>query len=275
MAKLVPTRHDLTRDWHTFAQVTGSRGSRLTGITLPPTFPTSYGPVVLEPLIALAERTGVKAMAVAGPAGAGKSTLVKALSDYFRTSGRAVISASLDDFYYSRAKRTELGFVFRASPGSHDIESLRMLLSDARAGVLPLVVPQFDASIDDCGEPKIVRAKPDLVLIDGWFLGLSAMGYDVLIPEFDLFVHLRIPEALARARRFSREDELRRRTGKGYTPEQMEQFWQEVLGPGGASWVADSEAHADVVISFLPDGEVEWVRGSDALRAAIRSVDGD
>jgi hypothetical protein len=52
---------------------------------------------------------------------------------------------------------------------------------------------------------------------------------------------------------------------------QMERFWREILGPGGASWVADAEAHADLVLDFTLEGTLKRVLVADELLGAIRS----
>jgi uridine kinase len=234
-----------------------------------------YVSSVVRPMARLIEKTHARAVGIAGPVGSGKSTLAAALSDCLSAAGKAVLAASLDDFYFSKAKRAALGFEFRASPGTHDLDALRTLLSDARAGVSPLVVPRFDASIDDCGVPDTLARPIDITLIDGWLVGLSSMGYETLLSELDIIVHLRIPAALAREQRFAREAALRERTGRGLSPAQMERFWQDVLGPGGTSWVRDAEAHADIVLDFDRAGVLRSVLATDELLAALRGADGD
>lgn len=231
---------------------------------------TSHDDAVVVPLAALIDGLGARTVAVAGPAGGGKSTLVAALAKHFSSTGRSVLAASLDDFYHSRAKRSALGIEFRAAPGSHDIQALHALLVDARAGVLPLEIPRFDAASDERGTLELVAPRPDLVLIDGWILGLSSMGYQTLLPDFDLIVYLRIPEVLARERRFARERALRDSGGRGYSQAQMERFWQEVLGPGGASWLGDAEAHADLLLDCDRHGELAQVMMTPQLSATLR-----
>lgn len=248
---------DVTRDWLAFAASPSLSSSYSSAASLPDELPSGYAATVLAPLAAIIEAVEARVVAVAGPAGGGKTTLSRALSDVFSSAGKSVLAASLDDFYFSRAKRTELGFEFRAAPGSHDVDALRTLLAQARAGSLPLVVPRFDAGADDRGTPETVETTPDLVIIDGWLIGLGTMGYETLLPEIDLIVHLHIPEDVARERRLSREQALRERTGRGYSPAQMERFWHEVLGPGGRSWVADAEDHADLILSLDSEGELE------------------
>lgn len=228
---------------------------------------------VFAPVVQLIEDSNSRIVGVAGPAGSGKSTLVRYLAESLENSNQSALAVSLDDFYYSKAKREELGFVFRAVPGTHDVQALCDLLKRARASEVPLSVPRFDASIDDCGESEILNVPLDIVLVDGWFLGMKEHGYEEVLPHLDLLIHLRVPEELARARRLAREAGIRQRTGGGLSEATVERFWNEVLGPGGSSWVRSSEESADLILDFNVEGELNEVRATSALPIVDRSED--
>lgn len=95
---------------------------------------------------------------------------------------------------------------------------------------------------------------PDVVLFDGWIIGYGGQGYDRILPYLDWHLHLAVPKDVARQRRFAREAKLREETGGAFTPEQMQQFWDEVLGPGIDTWVPASADHADIVVRFTETG---------------------
>ena len=95
---------------------------------------------------------------VNGAQGTGKSTLANLLSSLLTCSGQRVANLSIDDFYYSKAKRQELANEIhpllrsRGVPGTHDVDlALHVLKQLAEAGPAQHVtLPGFDKSLDDC-----------------------------------------------------------------------------------------------------------------------------
>jgi uridine kinase len=107
------------------------------------------------------------------------------------------------------------------------------------------------------------------VLLEGFALGRRSDGYDRILERLDLLVFLEVDEATAKRRRFAREAELRARGG-GFSEEQMERFWNEVLEPGMRQWLDDARAAADVVIDPDERGEARSVRtSSDRVLALL------
>lgn len=119
-----------------------------------------------------------------GAQGTGKSTMAKLLSSLLRESGYRVANLSIDDFYYSKAKRLELAreihplLSSRGVPGTHDIElALRLIeqLSVADADK-EVTLPSFDKSIDDCAPleaRKKIAGPVDVIIFEGWFVGVK------------------------------------------------------------------------------------------------------
>ncbi len=208
----------------------------------------------VAPVVQLIRASHPRVFAISGPAGAGKSTVASAVSRSLANVGMRAVPLSLDDFYLSRKERERRGIAWRAAPGSHDIDLMVRTLAAIQDGSRPLVLPRFDPSRDDRSPDESLKEAPDVVLFDGWIIGYDGQGYGRMLPYLDWHLHLHVPTDVARERRFARETKLREETGRAFTPEEMGQFWAEVLGPGMDTWVRASAEHADVVVRFTPTG---------------------
>ena len=208
----------------------------------------------VAPVVQLIRAARPRVFAISGPVGAGKSTIAGAVSRSLADVGMRAVALSLDDFYLSRKERDHRGIAWRAAPGSHDLDLMVRTLAAIQDGSRPLVLPRFDMSRDDRSADERLDEAPDVVLFDGWIIGYDGQGYERILPYLDWHLHLDVPKDVARQRRFDRERKLRAETGKAFTPEQMEQFWDEVLGPGIDTWVPASVEHADIVVRLTePD----------------------
>ena len=208
----------------------------------------------VAPTVQLIRASRPRLFAISGPVGAGKSTVAAAVARSLAKVGMRAVALSLDDFYLSRQERERRGIAWRAAPGSHDIELMVETLAAVQNGSQPLVLPRFDPSRDDRSTDERLEDAPDVVLFDGWIIGYDRQGYERILPYLDWHLHLDVPKEVARERRFARETKLREKTGRAFTPEQMQQFWDEVLGPGFDTWVPASAEHADIVVRFTDAG---------------------
>jgi D-glycerate 3-kinase len=139
--------------------------------------------VVLE--MALSSPGEPPVFGIAGLQGSGKSTLAAQLARASRTRRLTVVVLSIDDFYLTRRERLALGrqvhplLATRGPPGTHDvglacrtIDALRRM----RAGAV-VRLPRFDKIGDRRLPPsrwRAVRKKPDLIVLEGWFLKVPA-----------------------------------------------------------------------------------------------------
>jgi uridine kinase len=206
------------------------------------------------PSVQLIRASQPRVFAVSGPVGAGKSTVAGAVARSLATVGTRAIALSMDDFYLSRGERERRGIAWRAAPGSHDLDLMVTTLAAIQEGSQPLVLPRFDPSRDDRSADERLDDAPDVVLFDGWIIGYEGQGYDRILPYLDWHLHLDVPKEVARRRRFAREQKLREETGRAFSPDKMQQFWDEVLGPGFDTWVPASAEHADIVVRFGETG---------------------
>lgn len=208
----------------------------------------------VAPVVELIRACHPRVFAISGPAGAGKSTVAKAVARSLADVGMRPVVLSLDDFYLSRMERERRALAWRAAPGSHDIDLMVRTLAAIQSGSRPLFLPRFDPARDDRSAEECVEDAPDVVLFDGWIIGYDGQGYGAILPYIDWHLHLAVSTDVARERRFARESRLREETGGAFTPEEMEQFWDQVLGPGMDTWVRASAEHADIVVRFTETG---------------------
>ncbi len=208
----------------------------------------------IAPVVQLIRASRPRVFAISGPVGAGKSTIAGAVSRSLAEVGMRAVALSLDDFYLSRKERDRRGIVWRAAPGSHDLDLMVRTLAAIQDGLRPLVLPRFDMSRDDRTSDECLEDPPDVVLFDGWIIGYEREGYERILPYLDWHLHLDVPKDVARQRRFARETKLREQTGRAFTAEEMQRFWDEVLGPGIDTWVPITAEHADIVVRFAATG---------------------
>ena len=108
--------------------------------------------------------------------------------------------------------------------------------------------PRYSAEIDDRIDPLHIEAGCSVVLLDGWLIGHAADGYERILERLDLVAFVDTPFDVALERRFGREADLRARGG-GFSSEQMQEFWDDVLEPGIRTVLPGAKANADLVLS--------------------------
>ncbi len=131
-------------------------------------------------------RSRLPFLALNGPVGCGKSSLVRVLARLAPLAGLRLAVASIDDLYlpWPERRRVLQGNpfgVWRVPPGSHDIPLLvEQLELWRRHGVLRL--PRFDKTLaGGQGDRKGWSESPaDAVVIEGWLMGCRALGPTLL-----------------------------------------------------------------------------------------------
>ena len=137
--------------------------------------------------------TGARKVLIAGAQGSGKSTLSKLLASRLKDAhGKRTAVLSIDDFYLTRAKRLALAaevhanLAVRGVPGTHDVALMNEVIDTLLRGE-QAAVPRFNKAEDD-RYPDTERVGPvDLVILEGWCVGVTAEEDDALLaPVNDL-----------------------------------------------------------------------------------------
>jgi uridine kinase len=234
---------DVTSEWHRLARALGARDNG----------------IIAKPLAHIVRESGLRIVGIGGPPGAGKSTIAELVAEDLHEA----LVLSLDDFYLSKDERSARGLRWRGPPGSHDLAALLDVLDGFRQRREAITVPKFSAEIDDRTEPITLNTAPDHVLVEGWLLGHRDDGYSEILDRLDLMTFIDVDDETARARRFHREENLNERGG-GFSADEMQRFWDEILGPGITRWVHGAKESADLVFE-LPFGNLRSVRTTSPL----------
>lgn len=120
-------------------------------------------------------------LGISGAPGSGKSTLCRTLEDRLAHEGLRAVTLSLDDLYLTAAERRRLArnvhplCGVRGTAGTHDvalgIRTITALRQASPQDRTPL--PRFDKATDDRHrETDAVRGRPDVLLFEGWLVGV-------------------------------------------------------------------------------------------------------
>ncbi|HEY9704162.1 MAG TPA: glycerate kinase, partial [Allocoleopsis sp.] len=125
---------------------------------------------------------------ILGGQGTGKSTLASILKLILKYLGYHTESLSLDDLYLTYTERQELMLKDsrlnrRGPPGTHDINLGLETINQVINKTLPLKLPRFDKSLHqgagDRIEPLIIESSIDILLFEGWFVGIRPINPEV------------------------------------------------------------------------------------------------
>lgn len=175
-----------------------------------------------------AGKSGRFVVAIAGPPGAGKSTLSQKLRELLPEGAVEVVP--MDGFHFddrvleSRGMRARKG-----SPESFDFAGFEALLKRIRAGEPDIAIPLFDRGMElSRAAAAILGTEVRFVLVEGNYLLLDEEPWARLAPLFDFSVFLDVPQGVLERRLLAR--------------------WQEHGLP-------DEEARAKVASNDLPNAE--------------------
>jgi D-glycerate 3-kinase len=116
---------------------------------------------------------------ICGAQGSGKTTLSEQIRVLLQDDGLTVVVLSIDDLYFSREVRRELGesvhplLRTRGVPGTHDVE-LGLAVVDALGVAGSVSIPAFDKACDDrvpSTQWRQVDAPVDVLILEGWCVG--------------------------------------------------------------------------------------------------------
>ncbi|RST88110.1 nucleoside/nucleotide kinase family protein [Aquibium carbonis] len=139
-------------------------------------------------------------VAIAGPPGAGKSTLAEALLPLF-PEGSAVI-VPMDGFHFDNAILAARNLLPRkGAPETFDVGGLAATLMRIRASEEGVAVPLFDRAADlaRAGAAVVPRAIR-FVLVEGNYLLSDEAPWNDLAPSFDFTIFLDVEEPVLERR---------------------------------------------------------------------------
>ena len=203
----------------------------------------------LPPRVAELERRLARRVVVgiAGPPGAGKSTLAARLAERLGAEGIPTALLPMDGFHLPQAELVALGRRERmGAPDTFDVAGFAAALRAVRETDGPVRAPGFDRAIEEpVPGAVVVPAEARVVIAEGNYLLHDAGGWEGIRPLLDLTAYLLVDDGLRRRRLVARH------VAFGKSPEAAEAWVREVDEPN-AVLVARGLPLADLRVAVDP-----------------------
>lgn len=152
---------------------------------------------IAETLLARATDRARFLVALAGPPGAGKSTLADLLRDELIAKGEPAEVLPMDGFHMDDAVLREKGSLARkGAPDTFDIRGFIDIIRAVRNADGEILVPVFDRSREIAiAAARIIPASTRVVIVEGNYLLLDQPPWDGLAGLFDYTIMIAPPTA--------------------------------------------------------------------------------
>ncbi|WP_136621116.1 MULTISPECIES: nucleoside triphosphate hydrolase [Mesorhizobium] len=132
-------------------------------------------------------------VAIAGPPGAGKSTLSARLHELLPEGASEVVP--MDGFHYDDVVLERRGLrAHKGAPETFDFAGFETLLKRIRAGEPDIAIPVFDRSMElSRAAASIVATETKFILVEGNYLLLDEEPWSRLAPLFDFSIFVDVP----------------------------------------------------------------------------------
>ena len=195
-------------------------------------------------LPALLDMTGPRTLvAVAGPPGAGKSTVSKALHDALQAAGRSAAVVPMDGFHLDNRLLAERGLLARkGAPQSFDADGFVALVRRAAQGG-DLIYPLFDRDRDiSVAGAAFLPSQTEFVIFEGNYLLLNDAPWKDLRNLWTLSVFVDTP-------RGELERRLLHRWLQAGLPQEQAQARRDANDLPNADLVLSDSFRPDLIIS--------------------------
>jgi pantothenate kinase len=185
-------------------------------------------------------------VAIAGPPGAGKSTLSNALAASLSSDGSAVVQA--DGFHYDNAVLETIGRRDRkGAEDTFDCRGLEIILQRLRANESDVAIPLFDRTLDVArAGAALVDSAAKFIVVEGNYLLLGSKPWSTLAGYFDFTVMIAVPRPELERRLIKRWTDLGRSKDQAH------------------HWVNSNDLpNVDLVLKESRRADVTWKEGSD------------
>jgi pantothenate kinase len=133
---------------------------------------------------------------IAGPPGAGKSTISADLNDALKALGETSVVVPMDGYHFDDVVLNARGHRARkGAPHTFDAPGFAVLLKRIKACEPDIAIPVFDRTMEmSRAAADIVDATTKFILVEGNYLLLKQSPWDQLKPLFDLTIFLDVPK---------------------------------------------------------------------------------
>ncbi|MCX7305853.1 MAG: nucleoside triphosphate hydrolase [Hyphomicrobiales bacterium] len=132
-------------------------------------------------------------VAIAGPPGAGKSTLAERLAELLPGQQTAVVP--MDGFHFDDVVLNQRGLRPRkGAPETFDFAGFAVLLGRIRAGEADIAIPVFDRSMElSRAGAAVIGSEIKFIIVEGNYLLLDEKPWSSLAGLFDFSVFVAVP----------------------------------------------------------------------------------